>query len=106
MPSDEASVCAYVDCIKNLAKHFSFDTTIVTKQFEELLISAMQHDKDECCILRNNLNAVDFWIYYINSNNIVWRSELKHLILTSLTIPVGSADIEHGFSTMKYIKST
>ena len=105
LPNDEASVSAYVECITNLAKRFSYDITIVTKQFKELLISPMQNDKEKYCILRRNGNAVDFWVHYINSNLVVFVSELKNLILDSLTIPVGSADIEHGFSTMNYIKS-
>ena len=106
LPTTVAAIQGYVACISELAKRFSFHSDNTADQFKEFLQSAITHDSEKYCTLRQSGNTINFWVYFLGSNHVTWENDFKSLVLTTLTLPIGSADIERGFSTMNYIRTS
>jgi hypothetical protein len=91
--------------INELASRFGYIPSVIASQFYNVLQSIFINEQEQFCILRKNINPVDFWSYFMSSAVVDWPNDLLHLLKISLTIPVGSADIERGFSVLNYVYS-
>jgi hypothetical protein len=57
------------------------------------------------CGLAAENDPVSLWTHMLNSETVVWGTEMKRLIQTLLAIPISTADVERGFSILTHTKS-
>jgi hypothetical protein len=104
LPTMIKNVPKYSAEIVNLATRFGFVASVLEKQFSKLLISMIKDHHEMYCSL-NKKDPVTFWTYFLNSNMITWDDEMKKLIYIVLALPIGSADVERGFSIKNHFKT-
>jgi hypothetical protein len=46
---------------------------------------------------------ISFWSYYFSKNDLPWSTNIKYLLESILTIPLGSADCERGFAALNLL---
>lgn len=64
-------------------------------------------NSDRICEIRNsNTNSFVFWTQFLKTDGIAWTERTQKLIFTILVLPIGSADIQRGFSIMNTISKT
>ena len=104
MPKVVKNVPQYSTGISILAERFGLSKSVIQKQFSNLLISMITDHHEMYCKL-NNQDPVTFWGYFLNSNMITWDDDIKKLIYIVLALPIGSADVERGFSIKNHFKT-
>ena len=98
------NVPKYSAGISHVATRFGFVATVIQKQFSKILVSMITDHHEMSCLL-NKGDPITFWTYFLNSNTITWDSEMKKLIRIVLALPIGSADVERGFSIKNHFKT-
>ena len=76
--------------------------TAVHVQFQNLLNFLISEFPEMYCNAKEKLDAVEFWVHLMNHESIPWENVIKELIYTILIIPVGTSDIERGFSVLNH----
>ena len=104
LPTMIKNVPKYSAGIFNVATRFGFVATLMQKQFSKILVSMITDHHEMYCSL-NKGDPITFWTYFLNCNTITWDSEMKKLIHIVLTLPIGSADVERGFSIKNHFKT-
>jgi hypothetical protein len=97
LPTLLKNVPKYSTGITNVASRFGFAATLLQKQFSNILVSMITHHHEMYCSLSKG-DPITFWNYFLKSNTLIWEPEIKKLIYIVLTLPIGSADVERGFS--------
>lgn len=105
LPTIAADIKEYSTNINKVAIRFGYIPSVTASQFNKVLASILMNEKNQFCILRKNNDPVEFWSYFMSSAVVEWENDVLHLLKISLTIPVGSADIERGFSVMNYVNT-
>ncbi len=80
---------------------FENDVDVTKLQFKDLLFQIILSEfapKKGCSRLS------DFWSLQLRNLDIIWGQQIKRLIESVLSIPIGSSSCERGFSSMNYIK--
>lgn len=72
------------------------------KDWSHLLLNIITDEN--YCVLRSG-SPLTFWSTVLITPTITWTQRTKQLIETILVLPVGSADVERGFSIFNHIKS-
>jgi hypothetical protein len=76
-------------------------STDIINSWNHLLIKILEkedYNKHKCGKYQ------DFWYLMLSDERLPWTVELRFIIQTVLTIPIGSSQCERGFSIMNYIK--
>ncbi len=104
LPTMTKNVPKYITGITNLAARFGFGTSVIQKQFSKLLITMITDHHEMYCSL-NKKDPVTFWAYFLKNKMITWDDDMKKLLYIVLALPIGSADVERGFSTKNHFKT-
>jgi hypothetical protein len=105
LPSTAENVATYATGIAQLSLRFEEDVPTAIRQFATVLTSMMTHTSNMYCKLKSAGDAVKFWSYYLDSTVVGMEGTIRRLIYIVLSLPLGSADIERGFSVMHYFKT-
>jgi len=104
LPLDVQNIPLYSKGISVLANRFKFNIPQIERQFENLLESIIVQHHEMFCNLKNK-GPEQFWNFFLNNNMVNWQENIKQLIYITLALPVGSADVERGFSIKNYFKT-
>lgn len=104
LPVDSAVCYTYSPKIMPLARRFGFDTEKVTGDFSEFLEHLIEDHPTEYCMHRSNDDPISFWSHFLKNEGILWPAQLRQLVLTVLSLPVGSVDAERGFSILTHTR--
>lgn len=103
LPKSVGEVPVYSSEIMPLAKRFGINQLQCANDFTEFLTDLLLSNPETLCE-KLQLNAKDFWIYYMEQGMINMGDTLQRLLKIVITLPVSSAEAERGFSIMKHIK--
>src|SRR5271156_2631826 len=104
LPLITGNIAQYSTGISNLAARFGFITSNIQNQFSKLLTSMITDDHEMYCSLKKQ-DSLTFWTYFLKTDKITWDPEIKKLIYIVLVLPIGSADVERGFSVKNHFTS-
>lgn len=81
------------------------DKDELIRQWQELLLTIVL--SDNYCQIRTVKTSVSaFWSQLFKWPEIVWGTEIKWLVQTILSLPISSAEVKRGFSTLKYLRGS
>lgn len=108
IPNEESKIISYgVTEITSICKFYYWDK--LDKDCNGLLndwtrLLRTMIDSPNFCNLRNNdTSIIAFWGQFLKANDIAWTERTKKLVHTVLVLPVGSADVERGFSVLNIL---
>ncbi len=94
------------DNLRQLATYYEENVATLQLQWKEALSSIITDSTFPA--LKASKDPVSFWYHYLKDRNQVvdWQSkqQLQKIIQISLILPAASADVERGFSYLKYMK--
>lgn len=107
LPMDLQKMEQFCLLVKPFAKRFGFDETLLSNQLCDFVKELIANHYELYCDLINKKDPIHFWSNLFQNEMLKWPEELKQLIEIAITIPIGSADVERGFSIFKnfYSKS-
>ncbi|MCP4485841.1 MAG: hAT transposon family protein [Gammaproteobacteria bacterium] len=104
LPMSAGEIPTFVPRIMPLASRFLHDELLAAEEFTELMQAIMALDYNLFCSHKNEDNAADFWSFYLNHDSVVPSSSIRSIIIIALSLPVGSAEAERGFSILKHTR--
>lgn len=104
LPLDSSEVATYAPKIMPLAERFGFDRFQISQEYANLLDQLLDDHEAEYCAHRSNDDPARFWTHFLRCENVLWPDQLRQLIHVVLSVPVGSADAERGFSILKHTR--
>ncbi len=104
LPENTADIPTYVPKIMTLANRFKYTASEVADEFASLLVEIIENDLSCFCAHKNQDNPADFWSFYLSHESVIASPSIRALISTVLSLPVGSADAERGFSILKHTR--
>lgn len=99
LPTANSEVPQFSESIKSLAVRFQIHRNLVVDQFSRLLTKLIIDFEDQYCSMKEG-HIIEFWTHFLNHKQLQWEPELKKLLHIVLIIPVGTADVERGFSIL------
>lgn len=101
LPVKISDVSDFALRIKDLAERFKFDVVATSQEYESLLRSLIGDHFETYSTHKSTDSPVQFWGYFLNYEDIYWADNIRRLITIVLSLPVGTADAERGFSILK-----
>jgi hypothetical protein len=103
LPANESDVENFCGRINMLALRFQADVTKVTQQCIQFFLSSIKHNYIDYCALKSDNNPITFWSIIVTNEHVKSQIHFIKLIHTILALPVGTADVERGFSILNHI---
>jgi hypothetical protein len=80
---------------------FENDIDVIKLQFRDLLFQIISSEFSQ---KRRCSRFSDFWSLQLRNPDIIWEQQIKRIIESVLSIPIGASSCERGFSSMNCIK--
>ncbi len=85
--------------LQNIAIKFKMDPAQVVKEWDELLTAMLVDPK--YLALSRGLEPTVYWCEWIKDSNMPWSPHMLFIVKAFLSIGLGTADVERGFSLLK-----
>jgi len=107
LPTELKDVPNYVKKIALLASRFDLQIHVglIEQQFSNILLAMINDHKEKYCSLKLEGDSVQFWVFFSDIGLMNGQEHFRKLLHISLSLPVGSADVERGFSVMNYFRN-
>jgi hypothetical protein len=104
LPKEIKGVQAFCIKLQPLAVRFELQYANIKDQRIQILSANLNSNFNEYCAILIDNNPITFWSILLSNEYATGGSEFIKLIHTILALPVGTADVERGFSILNHIR--
>ncbi len=88
-----------VNEIRRIAEKLKFDPIEVAAEWDDFLTTLLVDPKFHA--MSRHIQPTTYWCEWLKSDDLPWSPAITFIVKTFLSIGLGTADVERGFSLLK-----